>query len=177
MKRILLISAVLVSFGATAQTNVAAKNFPVLSNPNITGIYGEALDASYLLKNQVVRFNISLMNLDQKEVVKAGSYTIQIELDNKVKLANTEDILHMPLGNYFSWSVEKDATGKNYLNGKLIADLPTDFTGSTFINLRCMETGHSFVQALWISADKTKRSGLNAVDFTIVKNRFNKLQN
>src|ERR1043165_4674098 len=103
MKYIFSLLLLLVCCLSKAQTK-PTQNFALLVNPNITVTGKETIDANQLYKGQMVRFGFNIINPSLSEVVKAGSCQLQINLGDKLKVAQKDFATKMPLSNYFKWS-------------------------------------------------------------------------
>lgn len=170
MKKLLALAAVLLSLNGLSQ-NKATPNYPVLANAHIVSEGAEA-NAAKLVKNETVRFNVIVLNLNQAEPVKAGSCYLQIELGKSLRLAGTEGRNALPLRNYIAWTVSGDEAGAIQLTGRLIADLPGDFAETLSFELACAETGSSLVKVQWMMpAERIKTGLITSLDYTVKKKK------
>lgn len=168
MKQFLLLTAALLLGCIAFAQKVKTISVPLLSNPNIVVNGNEDADANQLYKGQMVHFAFAVLNPSQSSAIKAGTCSLQIELGDKLQVTQNA-LAKTALSNYFNWSIVTDANGKLTLNGKLMADLPADFTGNAFLELRCAEIGTSSIRAQWLDANKVKQGSLSTLDFTVKK--------
>jgi hypothetical protein len=146
-----------------------AQNDAMVVNANITNEKDELLNVDELKKGQVVKFNITLMNPNENENIKANSCELRIDLNNKMKLVKDFDFkTMMPFAAYFNWELVTEKTGASYISGKLIADLPPDMLAPTFINFECAEKGKGLIKVFWIYDYKQNaKSPETQLSFTI----------
>lgn len=149
--------------------NRSAITYPVLANLNLSEAAGEALDANALRKGQAVRLSFTVINPNLSEAVKAGSCALQIQLGKKLRTAQRAAVAKMAFADYFSWSASTDEKGATLLSGKLVKNLPADFTGTVSVELHCAETGSSTVKAQWVDAAQAPIGSLSAVDVSVSK--------
>ena len=105
---------------------------PAVENIQFAGLANEQVNVNRLDVGAPVKMSFKLTNNDQVNMVPVGTCELKISLGSKFVMASNDlsQIANLPLTNYFQWSVAVIPTsGQSIITGKLINDLPANFSG------------------------------------------------
>lgn len=119
---------------AKAQPTVIYGDF-ALGSFDITTLSDNPVNANALLQNTVYKLKLSVVNLDQVNIVPDGSAYIQIGLGSKMAIDAGFNLATAPYNNYFTWT-SSNSGGQTQIYGTIHTPLPPDFQAVLSFNIR-----------------------------------------
>ena len=144
MKKAVTIILTMFCLSAFAQRKAVIADLKI-ENLKFEDMQHNTLNSDLLEVGKMSKFTLKIVNTNMLSAIPVGTSKLKISLGMLCFLADDLQGANAPLGDYFHWSVYRDAFSQTVITGELYRDLPADFSGTALFNFMPSKAGSSTI--------------------------------
>jgi hypothetical protein len=144
MKKIVTIILTVICFSGFAQRKAVIADLKI-ENLKFEDMQNTILNPDLLEVGKMAKFTFKIVNTSMTKSIPVGTSKLKISLGMLCFLADDLQGPNAPLGDYFHWSVYRDAFNQTVITGELYRDLPANFSGSPLFTFMPSKLGSSTI--------------------------------